>query len=145
MFARKYRIHAILILSVLIIIFVPQFTNKPDKATSAAAVAAATDFLRLVDAGRYADSWQLAAKYLQKKIPREEWVKKLKKIRSTYGPLIKRNLEDVNFTAAVKELPEQKLILLKYASTFKLKAMSEVVTVIQGTDDHWLVIGYFIQ
>lgn len=145
MFSWKYRIHAILILSVLAIIFVPQITNRPDKNKAEAATAAATEFLQMVDSGRYADSWQITAKYLQKKVPLADWETKLMKIRDTFGPLAGRELEDLNFTAPAEELPEQEAILLEYDSRFKLKAMNEIVTVVHDTDGSWRVVGYFIQ
>lgn len=145
MFPRKYRMHAILILSALAILIVPQITNKPDKDKTAASVAAATEFLQIVDAGRYPDSWQITAAYLQKTISLSDWEKKLAEIRTTFGPLSERQLENVSFTAPAEELPEQEIILLEYAATFKLKEMKEVVTVIHDTDNQWRVVGYFIQ
>lgn len=145
MFSWKYRIHAILILSVLAIIFVPQFTNKPDKNQTEATTAAATEFLQMVDAGRYADSWHIADPFLQKKIPLPDWKAKLKKIHETFGPVIERSLDAVNFTAPAKELPESKFIMLEYETRFKLKEMNEVITLVLGKDNRWRVVGYFIQ
>lgn len=145
MFSRKYRIHAILILSVLAIIIVPQITNKPDQLKTDAAIFAATEFLQLVDAGRYADSWKISAAFLQEKVILKDWEEKLTKIRTTFGPLVQRDLEDVSFTAPAEELPEQEFILLEYSSKFNLKQMNELVTVVQDTDNSWRVVGYFIQ
>lgn len=145
MFSRKYRIHAILLLSVLVIIFVPQFTNKPDKQKSAAATTAATEFLQLVDSDRYAESWQIAAQYLQQKVPRTDWTAKLTNIRTTFGPFMQRELENISFTAPAEELPDQEFILLEYATKFELKEVNEILTVMHDTDGSWRVVGYFIQ
>ena len=145
MFSWKYRIHAICVLSVLAIIFVPLYSNKPDKSKVEAASAAATEFLTMVDAGNYTDSWQISAAYLKKQIPQQDWEAKLSKIRSAFGPLAERELEDASFTAPAEELPDAEFILLEYATQFKLKEMTEVVTVLQDTDNSWRVVGYFIQ
>ncbi len=145
MFSWKYRIHAICILSVLAIIFVPMYSNKPDKNKIEAASAAATEFLTMVDAGKYADSWQISAAYLKKQIPQQDWQTKLSKIRESFGPLVERQLEDASFTAPAEDLPDSEFILLEYATQFKLKQMTEVVTVLQDTDNSWRVVGYFIQ
>ena len=145
MLSWKYRVHAILILSVLAIIFVPQFTNKPDKNKAAAAENAALEFLQMVDAGKYADSWQISDPFLRKTIPVDAWEEKLTKIRETFGELSERSLDDANFTAAAEELPESEFILLEYNSRFALKEMNEIVTVVRGEDNLWRVIGYFIQ
>lgn len=145
MFAWRYRIHAICVLSVLAILFVPWYMNKPDKNTVDATNNAALEFLQMVDEGRYDDSWQIVAPYLQKKIPLPDWKSKLAKDRKTIGELDTRSLEDASKTAATEELPDSELILLKYSSQFKLKEVEEVVTVIQGKDNRWRVVGYFIQ
>lgn len=145
MFSWRYRIHAILILSVLAIIFVPQFTNKPDKNKAEATIAAATEFLQMVDAGRYDDSWQIADPFLQKKVPLPDWQAKLTKIKETFGPVAERSLDDVNFTAPAEELPESEFIMLQYETRFQKQEMNEVITLVLGNDNRWRVVGYFIQ
>lgn len=145
MFSRKYRIHAILILSVLAIIIVPQISNRPDKNKSEASAVAAQEFLQMVDAGKYADSWQISDPYLKETVPLNDWKDKLNKIRETLGALEKRELDGVSFTAPAKEFPDSEVIMLEYVSQFKLKETKEVVTVVQGADNRWRVVGYFIQ
>ena len=145
MFPRKYRIHAILILSVLAIIILPQITNRPDKNKAEATALTAEEFLQMVDAGKYADSWQISDPYLQKTISQPDWVAKLSKMRETFGPIAKRELDKVSFTAPAEALPDSEFIMLEYVSQFKLKEMNEIVTVILGEDNRWRVVGYFIQ
>ena len=145
MFNWKYRIHAICILSVMAIVFVPWYMNKPDKNKVEAVNNTALEFLQMIDAGKYADSWLIADPYLQKAIPQQDWKEKLIKIRAALGPIVDRSLEDVNFTAATKELPESEFLLLEYNSEFEVKTMNEVVTVVLGSDNRWRVVGYFVQ
>ena len=144
-FPRKYRIHAILILSVLAIIIVPQITNKPDKNKDEATIISALEFLQMVDAGKYADSWQITDPNLQKNIPQNSWEKQMTEIRATFGEFVKRELEDVSFTAPSEELPDREFIMLEFSSQFKLKEMNEIVTVVLGKDQRWRVVGYFVQ
>ncbi len=145
MFPRKYRIHAILIISVLAIIIAPQITKRPDKNKVDATVAAAQEFLQLVDAGRYADSWLIADPYLQQTLPVLDWEEKLSKIREPLGSLDSRELEDASFTAAAEELPDSEFVLLEYRSQFSQKQVDEAITVVLGRDNRWRVVGYFIQ
>lgn len=145
MFSWKYRVHAILILSVLAIIFVPQIMNKPAKNKIEATSAAATEFLTMVDTGHYADSWQICDAFLQQQIALNAWEAKLTQIRSALGPLVERELDDANFTAPADQLPNQDVILLEYKSQFESKSITEVVTLVQGKDNRWRVVGYFIQ
>ena len=145
MFTWKYRIHAICILSVLAIIIIPQITNRPDANKKQATTIAAQEFLQMVDAEKYADSWLIADPYLKKTIPQKEWEEKLTKIRAAIGPVTQRSLESVSFTAPAEELPDSEFILLEYSSQFKLKEVGEVVTVVLGEDNRWRVVGYFLQ
>ena len=145
MFTWKYRIHAICILSVLAIIIIPQITNRPDANKKQATTIAAQEFLQMVDAEKYADSWLIADTYLKKTITQQAWDDKLTKIQQAIGPVTQRSLESVSFTAPAEELPDSEFILLEYSSQFKLKEVGEVVTVVLGEDNRWRVVGYFLQ
>lgn len=145
MFAWKYRIHAISLLSAVVIIYFAYTSNIPDKNRVEATKAAAIEFLTMVDAGNFADSWQIAAPYLQENVPLKDWEEKLAKMRATLGAISGRELENVSFAAPAKNLPESELILLEYDSTFEQKDVSEIVTVVLGDDNRWRVVGYFIQ
>lgn len=144
MLPRKYRIHAILIVTFLFIVIYPQYSNKPDKHITAAATAAATEFLQLVDAGQSENSWLVTAAYLRKNVALPAWQDKLTKIRAATGPLIKRELTDASFTAPIKDLPDSQAIMLSYASEFqKESATGEVVTLLLDNENGWQVVGYF--
>ena len=130
---------------ILAIIIVPQITNKPDKNKTDATVITAQEFLQMVDAGKYADSWQITDPNLQKNISQQSWEKQMAEIRGTVGEFVKRELEDVSFTAPSEELPDSEFIMLEFSSQFKLKEMNEIVTVVLGEDKLWRVVGYFIQ
>lgn len=145
MFSWKYRVHTILILSVLAIIFVPQIMNKPEKHKAEAATMAALEFLTMVDAGHYADSWQICDAYLQKQIILKDWEERLAKMRNPLGPLVEREFDSASFTTPADELPDQEVLLLEFDAWFKLKAMIEVVTLVQGKDNRWRVVGYHIR
>ena len=67
MISRKYRIHAILLITFLVIVFYPQYSKKPDTYKTTAATEAAIEFLHLVDAGKLENSWQISAEYLRKR------------------------------------------------------------------------------
>jgi len=144
-FSRKYRIHAILILSALAIIYVSYTNNQPKKEQIQAADASAQEFLQMVDAGKYDDSWVVAAPYLREQIPQEKWLKELGNLRENVGKLNDRALKDASFTAAIKELPDNVLLQLEYAGNFEKGQFREIVTLMRETDSRWRVVGYLIQ
>jgi hypothetical protein len=145
LFPRKYRIHAILIVTFLFIIIFPQYSNKPDKTTTAAATAAALEFLQLVDAGQVEDSWLITAAYLRENVALVNWKEKLAKMRADSGPLVKRELTDVSFTAPIKALPDTLAIMLTFDTNFQQQDTGEIVTLLQDTTKGWQVAGYFIK
>lgn len=146
MFSSKYRIHAILLMIALFIIFLPYYMDKPDEKQAMAAKAAAADFLQLVDADRFAESWQQSASLLKEKITEDQWVEQLTKTRRIAGAHKSRSQEEITYSTGAKDSPEGEYILLIYASSFENKAeVKEMVTVMHDSDQRWRVAGYFIQ
>lgn len=145
MFSRKYRVHAALILAAVFIIYLTYTNNQPDQHKTEAAGSTATEFMQMVDAEKYLDSWMVAAPYLREKVDQEKWQQQLKTMRAGLGAVVVRRLEKSSFTAAIKEMPDSELLLLEYASQFENKDVREIVTVIHQKDSLWRVIGYRIQ
>ncbi len=147
MFPRKYRIHAFLILLSLVIIFYPQFARKPDQQRVDASSAAAVGFLEQVDRAQYEQSWQQAAAYLKNQVPLDDWITRLKAVRTAAGNNLERREEKNFYTKEQKEgLPEGEYMVYIFASKFENKAdVTETVTVMLEQDNQWRVAGYFIE
>lgn len=146
MFPRKYRIHAILIITFLFIIIYPQYSNKPDKDKTATAAAAALEFLQLVDAGQIDNSWDISADYLRETVPLAEWTQKMAGIRAKYGPIVAREPTAASISAPVADLPDSEIIILTYASNFeRQQGVTETVSLLLTTDKGWQIVGYFIK
>ena len=146
MLPRKYRVHAALILICLVIIFLPRYMEKPDKEKAQLAKAATARFLQLLDADKYAESWQTSASLLKDKVAEDKWVELLKKNRSLLGPLVKRQQKEISYSTTATDSPEGEYILIIYDSTFQRKpGASEIVTVMLDKDKSWRVAGYFIK
>lgn len=145
MFPKQFRIHAVLILAVLFMIFYPLMNARPDKEKEAKATAAAKAFLHLVDTGQYAESWQISARLLREKVTREEWVAKLTGARARSGALVKREEKSVSYSTTAQDSPDGEYILIIYDSRFqKVESIEEYVTVMLD-GDRWKVAGYFLQ
>ena len=147
MFPRKYRIHAFLILISLVIIFYPQFSRKPDQQRIDDSTIVAMNFLDRVDSGHYDQSWQGAADYLKNQVPLNDWITKLKAVRTAAGKNLER-MEERNFYSKEQKdgLPEGEYMVYIFASKFENQAeVTETVTVMLEKDDVWRVAGYFIE
>jgi len=143
---RQYRIHAVLLLSALLIIFLPRYNERPDKEKAEAAAAAVEAFLHRVDTDKFAESWQIAASMLKEKVPEQLWVEKLGEIRAVAGPLLERTEESMTYSTSAKDSPEGEYIVVTFDTSFdRKKDASEIVTVTLDTDGDWRVAGYFIR
>ena len=146
MISRKYRIHAILLVSFLVIVFYPQYSRQPNENKTTASNAAALEFLQMVDSGRVDNSWQISAEYLRNSIPLTDWKAKLTKMRADYGPIAERKRTAASFTAPADDLPDSEVIILTFDSKFeKQRDATETVTLLLVPDSGWRVVGYFIK
>jgi len=145
-FPAKYRIHAVLLLVALIIIFLPKFNERPDRQKAEAAQAAADQFFALVDADRFAESWQICAPLLKERVTEQQWLDQLGRTRAVAGPLVERRATEITYSTAAKDSPEGEYILIIYHTSFKARPdASEHLTVTLGADQVWRVAGYFIK
>ena len=146
MFPRKYRIHAALALMGLLIIFLPLYNQKPDEQKAKAATVAVNQFLQLVDADQFAESYQIAASMLKDKVSEQQWVDQLSKTRAVAGNRIERTQKSMSYSATAKDSPDGEYILIIFEVAFQKKPKAtETVTLMLDRDSTWRVAGYFIQ
>lgn len=146
MFPKQYRIHAVLMISCLVMIFYPMISEKPDPEKAEGATAAAMQFLTLVDADKFEQSWEDTADLLKKKISRKDWNENLAKARGALGPVIERAQEGIKYSSEAKDSPEGDYIVLIFESRFQAADdITETVTVMLEEDGVWRVAGYYVQ
>jgi hypothetical protein len=145
LFPKQFRIHAVLILACLFIILFPLLSEKPDTDKTQKALAVTMEFLHLIDAEMYAESWQSAATLMKERVTQQEWVETLTKTRARSGALIERLEKNASYSTTAKDSPDGEYIMLTFDSKYQnTKSVSEYVTVmLEG--DRWRVAGYFIK
>lgn len=111
-----------------------------------AAVVAARAWLALTDSGKYAESWQQAASYLQKAVSAEQWLQSMKAFREPLGRLVSRKLAAAEYATSLPGAPDGHYVVIRFETSFagKQKAV-ETVTPMRCEDGAWRVSGYFIQ
>lgn len=145
MIPKQFRIHLVLIVACVFMIIFPILSERPDAQKAEKATVAALEFLHLIDAEKYAESWQVAAGLMQEKVTEAEWVEKLTKARARSGALVERTEKDASYSTTAKDSPDGEYIALTYNSKYQqAESVSEYVTVMLE-DGHWKVAGYFIQ
>jgi hypothetical protein len=117
-----------------------------DEKVEKEAESAALKWLALVDAGKYAESWQEAASLFQAAVPQAQWVTALEGVRKPLGSLLSRKLKKANFTKTLPGAPDGEYVVLQFDTSFaNKKATLETVTPMLDKDGKWKVSGYFIK
>jgi hypothetical protein len=142
---KHFRIHFVLIVACVFMIIFPILSETPDTEKSEKATAVAMEFLQLIDAEKYDESWQSAAVLMREKVTQKDWVEKLTKARVLSGALVERTEKSSSYSTSAKDSPEGEYISLTFASKYqRAESVSEYVTVMLEKG-HWRVAGYFIQ
>ena len=111
-----------------------------------AAVASAERWLELVDSGRYAESWDGAAKLFRDAITKDQWQKSLDAVRKPLGKVVSRKLISKTFAESLPGAPDGKYVVIQYETSFENKKSAvETVTPMLDKDGSWRASGYYIK
>jgi hypothetical protein len=113
---------------------------SPDEAK-----AAALTWLKLVDDGKYADSWKEASSFLKGMVTEEKWAGALNQSREPLGSVNKRELKTADFSHDVPRAPKGDYWVIQFLTDFDGNAVIEVITVMFDKDGKWRVAGYAIK
>ena len=107
---------------------------------------AASNWLKLVDAGNYAQSWDYTGTVLKANVARDQWQEVLQRNRGPLGALISRKLTSAEYTTQLPGAPDGQYVVLQYESGFEHKNSAiETVTPTLDKDGKWRVCLYVIK
>jgi hypothetical protein len=110
------------------------------------ALSSAEKWLALVDDGRYADSWDLAAGYFKGAVKQEQWQESLQAVRKPLGKVISRELISRSYQTSLPGAPDGEYVVIQFETSFENKKSAvETVTPMMDKDGTWRVSGYFIK
>ncbi len=110
------------------------------------AVAAATSWLALVDAGKYAESWDAASAFFKSAVSRERWVEMLNASRKPLGKVDSRTLAMKQHLTEMPNAPKGEYVVIAYKTVFEnMPRAIETVTPMLEKDESWRVSGYYIK
>ena len=122
----------------------PPATGAPAPGGSdlAAADAVSQQWIALVDAGQYAESWQAAGKLFQANMPQQNWVQALTSARTPLGKATSREMTGHEAKTDIPGAPAGQYALVGFATNFEAQAdIIETVT-LYLEDGQWKVVGY---
>lgn len=111
-----------------------------------APVDASKAWLKLVDTGKYYESWDEAAQYFKDTVPKEQWKASLESVRSPLGEILSRNLKSKKYTKTFLGAPDGEYVVIQYETSFKNKQHAiETITPMLDKDGKWRISGYYIK
>lgn len=137
-----------LIVSILTVACIFTFIqiSLADQAKEKAAVDASIVWLKLVDEGKYSESWDEAAQYFKNAVDKKQWKKSLESVRSPLGKVVTRKIKSKQYTTTLPGAPDGEYVVIQYETSFKNKKQAmETITPMLDKDGRWRVSGYYIK
>jgi Protein of unknown function (DUF4019) len=107
---------------------------------------AAKEWVALVDAGQYAESWDKAAELFKGRVGREQWAKMAAGVKNPLGKVESRKLLGIQQTKSLPGAPDGEYAVIQFQTAFeKKKEAVETVIPMRDKDGEWRVSGYFIR
>ena len=105
------------------------------------------DFLKLVDAKQYGESWDIASEYFKQSVARTEWINQLVKVRETIGDLASRTFKSAVPQTNPPGAPPGDYVLITYESVFASQGAprTESLALVKAPDGRWRMVGYFVR
>ena len=111
-----------------------------------AAVAAAEEWLTMVDHGKYQESWTKAAQYFKNAVMQQQWEQSLQAVRAPLGKLVFRKVKSKTYKTALPGAPDGEYVVIQFEASFEnKKSAMETVTPMMDKDAKWRVSGYYIK
>lgn len=99
------------------------------------------NWLKLIDAGKFNESWEDLSAELQARFPKEKWQATLQPFLGKAGKIKTRRFKSVEYSD-----PEKETVSVDFeSSSTKLSTITEIVTLELGKDGKWRVSGYSLK
>jgi hypothetical protein len=116
-----------------------------DTSAAEAAAAAATEWLALIDAGEYEQSWKEAASAFQDALTPAVWETSLTDARSQFEPFGERTLTSSQQVTDPPGAPAGDYVILQYRTEVTGDRTVTETVVPMKDGDAWKVSGYFVR
>ena len=141
---KSARMYTLIVMALVGLSFATNSMASAEK--EAQAVAAAQNWLALIDDGYYGESWETAATYFKNAISKENWQQTLTAVRQPLGALVSRELSTKNYTQSLPGAPDGEYVVIQFKTSFENKKSAiETVTPLLDSDGTWRVSGYYIK
>ncbi len=127
----------ILILSICISTFV--------SANQSNASIAAENWLKIVDAGNYAESWNKSDSFFKSQITEVDWDNALKGVRAPLGKIKSRSELGTKEYSTLPGVPNGEYLVIQFETEFQNKMSAIETLTLSKNSGNWLPVGYLIK
>jgi hypothetical protein len=120
-----------------------------------AAAAVAKEWLLLIDAGDYAESWHQASSLFKTGfqssslfragVSAQQWQSSFTVLLCERGRTLSRTLQSTRFAEELPGEPDGEYVILEYATSFEGMNVTEIVVLVKESDGQWRVSDYRIR
>jgi hypothetical protein len=132
-----------LAIALIVALVLPLSAMAADESKEAADAAA--NWLALIDAGHYGQSWQRAGKFFRERVTQAQWASQAKSAREPLGSLQSRTMSAVRFASSLPGAPDGRYAIVQFHSQFAHKASAVETVTLMMEDGTWKAVGYFIK
>jgi len=151
----KYLLAAVVCLATALPVLSAQKEDKQEKKQEAinqahaaqveAAQSAAAAWLAVVDAEKYAASWEQAAPFLKAHITEKDWEKHLETMRRSIDPMVDRTLHTTQYRDQFPGLPSGQYVAFVWETYFTAKQPMLESVIMSFDGSQWKAVGYAVQ
>ncbi|PKH87702.1 DUF4019 domain-containing protein [Colwellia sp. Bg11-28] len=105
---------------------------------------AAQEWLNIIDAGQYGESWQKAGSFFKSQLSQNKWESILKGIRIPLGKVTSRAELSAKEYSTLPGVPDGKYLVIQFKTEFQNKKSSTETLTLSKNSGQWLPVGYFI-
>ena len=119
---------------------------KAEDTKEQAAIQTAENWLSIIDAEQYEDSWENGAIFLKNEVSKEQWVSSMNKYRKPLGKMEERKFKSSQYMTDIPDAPDGEYVVIQFDTVFENKKEAiETLTPMLDPDGKWRVAGYFIK
>ena len=131
-------------LTLAAIVSIPSFATAQE--VDDPRVTPAKQWLLLVDAGNYSESWEEAGETFRGAVTKEAWEQQLTAVRTPLGAVASRELKNAQQMTDPPNAPPGDYLLVTFSTSFEgMPTATETVILAKEAEDDWKVAGYFIR
>ena len=113
--------------------------------SSGDAAQSAEAWVRLIDSGKFEDSWTEASTFFRSQVPRDRWTGMVKGVRAPLGLVKSRTVKNVTTAKSLPGAPDGDYTVIQYQTSFQNKATAVETLTVMMDGGRWRAAGYFIK